>query len=138
MDDANNSGWTTEDNTLIISGTVKIPANNSVIYTDSSNITLRPANQSSIVYKFKEPEILQELRDYIDKTYDQHYVGTKKKTQTVEYIYDTLGNTDFMRANIIKYASRLDKKVGESSKKDVMKLLHYAIMMYYYEFKQDN
>ena len=88
-------------------------------------------------YKFMEPEVLKVIADYIDSTYDQHYVGKKNKIQTVEYIYDVLQSTHFMRANIIKYASRMDKKVGESAKKDLLKLIHYAVMVYYYEFMQD-
>ena len=30
-----------------------------------------------IDYKFKEEEILKEVKDYIDSTYDQHYASGK-------------------------------------------------------------
>jgi hypothetical protein len=82
-------------------------------------------------YKFKEDEILELVKNYIDSTYNQHYSG-KDNIQTVEYLYSTFGNTDFLNSNIIKYASRMNKK-GEP-KKDVMKIFHYALLVYYYEF----
>ena len=40
----------------------------------------------SIDYKFNEEELVNELADYIDSTYDQHYA--KGKFQATEFIID--------------------------------------------------
>ena len=84
------------------------------------------ATMSELNYRYSEQRILDELQKYIDGTYGQHYAGS----QGIQ-VYDlfmSLGIAeDVCRANIIKYASRMGKKNGES-RKDIMKILHYAIL----------
>lgn len=76
-------------------------------------------------YKYSEDTILTEVKEYIDQTYDQHYsVG---KIQTTEFIMDSGHGEGFCLGNIIKYAQRYGKKDGKN-RKDLMKIIHYAIM----------
>jgi len=79
-----------------------------------------------IEYKYNEEAILAELKEYIDKTYGEHY--SQNKFQTTEFIIDNGDGIGFCRGNIIKYAQRYGKKDGKN-RKDLLKVLHYAIIM---------
>tara|TARA_A100001011_G_C14067229_1_gene738684 strand:+ start:133 stop:462 length:330 start_codon:yes stop_codon:yes gene_type:complete len=80
-----------------------------------------------INYKFNEDESVQELMEHIDKTYDSHY--SKEKFQSTEFIVDGGHGTGFCIGNILKYAQRYGKKgTKEDHRKDLMKILHYAII----------
>ena len=78
-------------------------------------------------YKFNEGELIDEFREYIDSTYSSHY--SKDKFQATEFIIDGGHGTGFCIGNIMKYAQRYGKK-GDSAqaRKDLMKILHYAII----------
>ena len=76
-------------------------------------------------YKFGEDVILQELKDYIDSTYNQHYARTK--FQATEFIIDSGHGEGFALGNIMKYTQRYGKKNGKN-KADLLKIHHYAIM----------
>ena len=78
-----------------------------------------------IEYKFNEDKILKEIQTYVDSTYDQHYATGK--IQSTEFILDTGHGLGFTIGNIIKYAQRYGKKDG-FNKKDLLKVVHYAIM----------
>ena len=80
-----------------------------------------------IDYKFNEDENLNELKNHIDATYDSHY--SKEQFQATEFIVDGGHGTGFCIGNIMKYAQRYGKK-GDASqaRKDLMKILHYAII----------
>ncbi len=80
-----------------------------------------------IDYKFNEDENLNELKKHIDSTYDSHY--SKEQFQATEFIVDGGHGTGFCIGNIMKYAQRYGKK-GDASqaRKDLMKILHYAII----------
>lgn len=79
-------------------------------------------------YKFNEDELVKELKEYIDSTYDQHYATNKY--QATDVIIDAGHGEGFCIGNIIKYAKRYGKK-GDSTeqRKDLMKILHYAIIV---------
>ena len=78
-------------------------------------------------YKFSEGKSLKELRQYVDSTYDSHY--SKNKYQATEFILDSGHGTGFCMGNILKYAQRYQKKGnGDESRKDLMKILHYALI----------
>lgn len=81
---------------------------------------------SNINYKFDEDVILQELKDYIDSTYNQHY--SRNKFQATEFILDSGHGEGFCIGNIMKYAQRYGKKNGYN-KADIMKVLHYAVIL---------
>lgn len=78
-----------------------------------------------IDYKFNEGELTEELAKYIDGTYTQHY--SKNKFQATEFIIDGGHGEGFCMGNILKYAQRYGKKDGYN-RKDLMKVLHYAII----------
>jgi len=79
-----------------------------------------------INYKFNEPELIRQLQAYIDSTYDEHYA--QGRIQTTEFIQSNGGGIEFTRGNIIKYAQRYGMKDGRN-RKDILKVLHYAIIM---------
>jgi len=80
-----------------------------------------------MMYKFNEDKYVSELKSHIDKTYNSHY--SKEKFQATEFIVDGGHGTGFCIGNILKYAQRYGKKGGEmESRKDLMKILHYAII----------
>ena len=78
-----------------------------------------------IDYKYSEDRLLEELRDYIDATYDQHY--SQNKFQATEFIIDSGHGDGFCIGNIMKHAQRYGKKDGYN-RKDLLKVLHYGIM----------
>lgn len=79
-------------------------------------------------YKYREDEILEEIRTYIDSTYGEHYVHDEANIETGQLI---LANPErglgFCIGNVIKYADRYGKKNG-FNRKDLLKVVHYAVM----------
>ena len=78
-----------------------------------------------IDYKFGEDKTLDELKKYIDSTYDSHY--SKSKFQATEFIIDSGHGEGFCIGNILKYAQRYGKKNGKN-RADLLKVIHYAII----------
>jgi hypothetical protein len=85
-------------------------------------------NSKTIDYKYNEPDLLKELTEYIEGTYSEHY--SQNKFQTTEMIIDNGDGIGFTRGNIVKYAQRYGRKDGRN-RKDIMKVLHYALIMLY-------
>jgi len=81
--------------------------------------------ENMIDYKFKENDILKDVKKYIDETYSSHYAKSTK--QATEIIIDQGHGTGFCMGNILKYAQRYGKKDGYN-KKDLLKIVHYAII----------
>jgi len=86
------------------------------------------------MYKFNEDKILQEVKTYIDSTYNQHYANGKY--QATDMIIDTGHGQGFCVGNIMKYAMRYGKKNG-SDTLDLHKIIHYAIIALYLEEHND-
>jgi len=83
-----------------------------------------------IEYKFRERELLTEVQQYVDKTYDQHYATDKY--QATDIIIDSGHGTGFCLGNVIKYAKRYGRKgTPDDARKDLMKVLHYALIQLY-------
>jgi hypothetical protein len=81
-------------------------------------------------FKYNEDVIVQQLMDYIIDTYDEHYATDN--IQATEYIIDSGLGLGFTLGNVIKYTKRYGKKGGDlSSRKDLLKALHYGIMALY-------
>lgn len=78
-------------------------------------------------WKYNEEEILKELLEYIRGTYSQHYSAGDDKIQTLDLIEACGDGEAFCRSNILKYASRYDKK--GTARRDIMKILHYAVLL---------
>lgn len=81
--------------------------------------------------KYNEDEILKEVGDYISGTYDQHY--SNDGFQTLDLIEACGDGESFCRSNILKYASRYDKK--GTARRDIMKILHYAVLLLHFNDK---
>ena len=78
-------------------------------------------------YKYNEDKALQEITDYINKTYGKHY--SQNKYQATEFIIDGGHGTGFCIGNVLKYAQRYGNKGGSQDwRKDLMKVIHYAII----------
>jgi len=82
----------------------------------------------NIDYKYNEGHALDELREYIDSTYDEHY--SKNKFQATEFIIDGGHGEGFCIGNILKYAQRYGKKDGKN-RRDLLKVIHYGIIALY-------
>ena len=83
--------------------------------------------------KYNEDEILKELSDYISGTYKQHYSAGDDAIQTLDLIEACGDGEAFCRSNILKYASRYDKK--GTARRDIMKILHYAVLLMHFNDK---
>ena len=84
-------------------------------------------------YKYDEDAILKELQDYISGTYNAHYSAGDDKIQTLDLIEACGDGEAFCRSNILKYASRYDKK--GTARRDIMKILHYAVLLMHFNDK---
>ena len=90
-------------------------------------------NQEPNRWKYSEERILKELKDYISDTYNQHYSSGDDKVQTLDLIEACGDGESFCRSNILKYASRYDKK--GTARRDIMKILHYAVLLMHFNDK---
>ena len=84
-------------------------------------------NSPATPWKYNEEEIVKELLEYIRGTYNQHYSAGDQQIQTLDLIEACGDGEAFCRSNILKYASRYDKK--GSARRDIMKILHYAVLL---------
>ena len=83
--------------------------------------------------KYNEDKILEEITQYVNNTYDEHY--SEGEVQTLDFI-DACGDAKaFCRSNILKYASRYDKK--GTPRKDILKIIHYAMLLLHFNDKEN-
>ena len=78
--------------------------------------------------KYNEDQILQEIGDYIQGTYNQHYSTTKDGMQVQDMLRHLDIDKDFCQANAIKYLCRYGKKDGKN-RKDLLKAIHYIVLL---------
>jgi len=76
-------------------------------------------------YKFNEDNTIEQIKRYIDKTYEQHYANGKY--QATDMIIDAGHGEGFCIGNIMKYAMRYGKKDGKKQS-ELEKIIHYAII----------
>lgn len=92
-----------------------------------------------IDYKYNEDQLLKDIKDYIDSTYNQHYASTDKEGNNIQlndiFIADGTG-MPFFRNNAMKYLSRFGKKEGTNIK-DLKKAIHYTVLMMYIHEKEN-
>jgi len=91
----------------------------------SENIII--PNSPATPWKYNEEEIVKELLEYIRGTYNQHYSAGDDQIQTLDLIEACGDGEAFCRSNILKYASRYDKK--GTARRDIMKIMHYAVLL---------
>jgi len=86
-----------------------------------------------INYKYAEDRILEDLKAYVDSTYEQHYKTNKDKGLEAFDVWIALGDaTSSFRDTAIKYLWRAGKKgTSEDEKKDLMKAMHYIMLCLY-------
>ena len=87
-----------------------------------------------IEYKYREDELLEELKKYIDSTYSEHYVS-QDNVQTMDRVLAKGFEhaTGFCMGNVGKYGDRYRSK-GDSPnvwRKDLIKVLHYTLFQLY-------
>lgn len=84
-------------------------------------------------FKYSEDKILDEVRQYITDTYRQHYSSGDDAIQTLDLIEACGDGEAFCRSNILKYASRYDRK--GTARRDIVKILHYAVLLLHFNDK---
>lgn len=98
-------------------------------FTVEGNVEVAPRKK----YKYEEDRIVKELLEYITNTYRQHYSAGDDAIQTLDLIEACGDGEAFCRSNILKYASRYDKK--GTARMDIMKVLHYAVLLLHFNDK---
>ncbi len=105
--------------------------NDDVIKFDVGEDTVEFSSRTP--WKYNEEELLKELLEYIRGTYNAHYSAGTNKVQTLDLIEACGDGEAFCRSNILKYASRYDKK--GSARRDLMKIMHYAVLLMHFNDK---
>ena len=87
-------------------------------------------------FRYNEDEMLNEVLEYIKTTYQGHYVG-KEEIQTTD-VWHTLGSAmTTTRDTAIKYLMRYGKKGGHN-RKDLLKAVHYIVLLAHFTSGEDN
>jgi hypothetical protein len=95
------------------------------------NVKMSKDTNKNGFWKYEEDKTLKEVEEYISSTYHSHYTSEQSKTQTLDLI-ESIGDSEaFTRSNAIKYLSRFGKKNGKS-KMDILKAIHYCILLYHF------
>ena len=85
--------------------------------------------------KYSENEIIKDIETYVKNTYGGHYVG-KDQVQIIDLL-ESLGNVETTARDVaMKYLMRYGKKDGKNEK-DLMKAIHYMIMMIHFRRKNE-
>ena len=101
----------------------------------TGNVELNYQPQHAHYYKYHEEEILKDIEEYVSKTYQGHYTGTKhefRKVQTIDLMAARDIASGFCQANILKYGSRYGSKDGRN-KTDLLKVVHYAMLLLHFD-----
>ena len=99
-------------------------------FSDEINLNLDSLSNNGF-WKFEEDLTMKEIREYLSSTYNSHYTSKESKTQTLDLIQSIGDAEPFCRSNAIKYLSRFGKKGGKS-KQDILKAIHYCILLYHF------
>ena len=94
---------------------------NDTSYLNDVNVVYNPP----VDYAFNEGELLKEIKEYIDTTYDAHY--SQGKYQATQIIEDCGHGMGFALGNVLKYSQRYGKKEG-LNRADLLKVVHYGII----------
>jgi hypothetical protein len=80
--------------------------------------------------KYQENKTLEDLKNYVSLTYQDHYTNDNSDVQTLDLIHSVGDAESFCRSNAIKYLSRYDK--NGQIKNDILKAMHYCLLLYYF------
>ena len=108
----------------VITGNIAVRSDDTISLTN---------NSPAIPWKYNEEKIVKELLEYVRGTYNQHYSAGDDKIQTLDLIEACGDGEAFCRSNILKYASRYDKK--GTARRDILKILHYAVLLLHFNDK---
>ena len=86
--------------------------------------------------KYSEDKILKEIEDYVNATYKQHY-SNQKGMQALDVIDSISDVGSYCLCNAVKYLFRYGKKEGKN-KKDILKTIHYLILLMHFESQKEN
>ncbi len=78
--------------------------------------------------KYNEEIIITKIKDYIRKTYGEHYSTTEEGFQAMDIFRELAIDKNFCQANAIKYLLRFGKKNGRNIS-DLYKAIHYIILL---------
>ena len=111
--------------------------NHYVTYDDGMSLQVKekPMAKTDNNFKYHEDEILKDIQEYVSRTYQGHYTGTKhefRKVQTIDLMAARDIATGFCQANILKYGSRYGSKDGKN-KTDLLKVIHYAMLLLHFD-----
>ena len=101
----------------------------------SLQVTEKKMAKTDNNFKYHEDEILKDIQEYVSRTYQGHYTGTKhefRKVQTIDLMAARDIATGFCQANILKYGSRYGSKDGRN-KTDLLKVIHYAMLLLHFD-----
>jgi hypothetical protein len=101
----------------------------------SLQVTEKKMAKTDNNFKYHEDEILKDIQEYVSRTYQGHYTGTKhefRKVQTIDLMAARDIATGFCQANILKYGSRYGSKDGKN-KTDLLKVIHYAMLLLHFD-----
>jgi len=101
----------------------------------SLQVTDKSMEKTDHNFKYHEDEILKDIQEYVSRTYQGHYTGTKhefRKVQTIDLMAARDIATGFCQANILKYGSRYGSKNGKN-KTDLLKVIHYAMLLLHFD-----
>jgi hypothetical protein len=106
-------------------------------YDDGMSLQVKekPMAKTDHNFKYHEDEILKDIQEYVSRTYQGHYTGTKhefRKVQTIDLMAARDIATGFCQANILKYGSRYGSKDGKN-KTDLLKVIHYAMLLLHFD-----
>jgi len=102
-------------------------------YYETEKMDYEPQRNNQ--YKYHEEEILKDIEEYVSRTYQGHYTGTKhefRKVQTIDLMAARDIAAQFCQANILKYGSRYGSKDGRN-KTDLLKVIHYAMLLLHFD-----
>ena len=83
---------------------------------------------NEVKMKYGEEKIINEIKTYLESTYQQHYSTTDEGFQVQDILRHLNINKDFCQANAIKYLCRYGKKNGYN-RTDLLKAVHYIILL---------
>ena len=81
-------------------------------------------------FKYDEIKNIEKVKQYIESTYNQHYVG-EDGTQ-IQDLLNSIGiASKFCQGNAMKYVARYGRKNGKNEM-DLMKAIHYILLMIHF------
>lgn len=81
-------------------------------------------------WKYNEGALLEEFGKYLEGTYGEHYVSGDGKIQEFD-VMEADGELEiFAKQSARKYLRRYGKKLGRN-RKDLLKVLHYTVILLY-------